>query len=167
MTIQASLLSWRLKWKSELHLLLIKTNRPGHKHSIHPPLETQATLPCITTASRVDELTCSAKNLVFKFWEFCRMCTTCSHMSGLFCRSRSIWSAALLWNERQQIQLLLDNAKATKLESRNKYTKLTMQGNRWWETAVSSKGENPNCSRSHQHLSHSEGLDSVSVNGAD
>ena len=41
--------------------------------------------------------TCKAKNLVFKFFVFCKMCTTCSHISALFCRSLKIWSAALLW----------------------------------------------------------------------
>jgi len=82
----------------------------------------------------VDKLTCRAKNLVFKFWEFCRICTTWSHMSGLFCRSRSIWSAALLWNEKQQIQLLADNVKkVAKLET-DTITMLDSLG--WGVTAV-------------------------------
>lgn len=42
------------------------------------------------------KLTCKAKNLVLRFWVFCKICMTWSHISGLFCKSRKIWSAAVL-----------------------------------------------------------------------
>lgn len=50
----------------------------------------------ISNDSKGHKPTCNAKNLVFRFWVLCRICTTWSHISGLFCSSLKIWSAAVL-----------------------------------------------------------------------
>ena len=93
--------------------MAIRLTKKTKRNTNVTPKTQYATLPRFQIEIIQMQQTCNAKNLVFRFFVFIRMCTTWSHVSGLFCRSRKIWSAAVLCFHNIKTKTSIENTETS------------------------------------------------------